>query len=98
MEEDDKENTNMQNLKIRKRINNTNNLKEIKNEKINQNKNILENEENDLNRLRNVNQHINRKISISKRGLSKNSSTSKIRIVKFNYKLNKKNNFLLHPL
>ena len=68
----------MQNIKTKKKINNTNNQKEIKSIKTDQN--IEGNEENQLKK---INQPIVEKRSKSKRGLSKQTSTSKINIVSY---------------
>ena len=71
----------MQNIKTKKKINNTNNLKEIKSVRTNQN--IGGNEENQITKLIKKNQPIVEKRSKSKRGLSKQTSTSKIQIVSY---------------
>jgi hypothetical protein len=71
----------MQNIKTKKKINNNNNLKEIKSLRTNQN--IGGNEENQLTKLKKINQPIIEKRSKSKRGLSKQTSTSKINIVSY---------------
>jgi hypothetical protein len=68
----------MRNIKTKKKINNTNNLKEIKSIRTDQN--IEGNEENQLKK---INQPIVEKRSKSKRGLSKQTSTSKINIVSY---------------
>jgi len=78
-EEEDKENTNMQNIKTKKKIL-LNNLKEIKTEKGNQNQN-MKNDENQFSKTIKINNQVNHKRSKSKTGLRQLSSTSKIKIV-----------------